>query len=180
MTYEFYTDGAATMRQVGGAYIREAGGWAWAMVDNDEVLHSDSGYEPSTTNQAMELRAIYEALEYFMVNYYVNSSGNVINIYSDSAYCINIYTQWRYGWQRNEWKRKGNKPIENLEIIKKTSELIDIISKGFSSVNFIKVAGHSGEKWNEYVDRLAVNTKTTGAATTVTYPCGRKLEPTKI
>lgn len=180
MTYEFYTDGAASMRQQGGTYIREAGGWAWAMVDNDEVLHSDSGHVENTTNQAMELRAIYEALEYFMVNYYISSSGNVINIYSDSAYCINIYTQWRHSWQRNGWKRKGNKPIENLEIIKKTSELIDIISKGFSSVNFIKVAGHSGEKWNEYVDKLAVEAKTTGAATTVTYPCGRKLEPTKI
>jgi hypothetical protein len=30
--YSYWTDGAASMNKVNGEYIREAGGWAWALI----------------------------------------------------------------------------------------------------------------------------------------------------
>lgn len=69
-------------------------------------------------------------------------------IYSDSAYCVNLINDWMYKWQQNGWKRPKNQEVKNLEIIKQIFELADI-------AEIRKVPGHSGVKWNEYVDGLA-------------------------
>lgn len=180
-TYDFYTDGAATMKKVNGEYVREAGGWAFAFKDNGNIYCS-SGHEDHTTNQAMELRAIYEALLYYWKYYFSPSAATTLKIYSDSAYSINICTTWRFGWKRNEWQRKGNKPIENLEIIKKIDELLDEMNVGFNNVEFVKVKGHNGDEMNELVDQFAVNAKKTGKEVVDyfcdknNYICGKRRE----
>lgn len=69
-------------------------------------------------------------------------------IYSDSAYCVNIINDWMYRWKANGWKRPKNEEIKNLEIIKQIYELAK-----YAEIR--KVSGHSGIKWNEYVDGLA-------------------------
>lgn len=50
MTYNYYTDGASTMKQINGEYIRDAGGWAFAQVENDIVTASYLGNKEKTTN----------------------------------------------------------------------------------------------------------------------------------
>ena len=56
MTDKFiiYTDGAATMRKVDGQYVREAGGWAYAVLDeNDKLMFDNFGHADNTTNNEM-------------------------------------------------------------------------------------------------------------------------------
>ena len=165
MIYNFWTDGAATMKKDDlGNYIREAGGWAWALVcDNNIVKRFDAGYADNTTNNEMELKAIQDVLSYYM--YHRINRGDIINIYSDSAYCVNIFTQWIDGWRINNWTRKGNKLIENLNLIKDIYTHIANLKNHFVNVNFIKVKGHSNDMMNDFVDRLAVAAKTNNLTT---------------
>jgi len=69
-------------------------------------------------------------------------------IYSDSAYCVNLINDWMYKWQQNGWHRPKNQEVKNLEIIKEIYTLAHL-------AEIRKVPGHSGIKWNEYVDKLA-------------------------
>ena len=47
MIYEFYTDGATSMNGHEGA----VGGYAWALIQNDELVSQDSaGVFPATNN----------------------------------------------------------------------------------------------------------------------------------
>ena len=65
--FKIYTDGAATMRKVNGEYVREAGGWGYAILDeNDEEVMTAYGGENMTTNNAMELTAIRNGLRKFL------------------------------------------------------------------------------------------------------------------
>lgn len=158
MTYNFWTDGAASMRKdENGNYIREAGGWAFALFENEIPIYADCGHFDNTTNNEMELMAILETLKYYIDKKLRN--GDVVNIHSDSAYCINIFTQWIDGWKANNWTRKGGKPIENLEIIKLIYAYITNLKNHFVDVNFIKVKGHTDNPYNNYVDKLAVSAK---------------------
>lgn len=158
MTYTFYSDGAATMRQVNGEYVREAGGWAWALInDNEEIIISEAGGAVSTTNNEMELMAIYKVLEYYKYNKI--KIGDTIIICSDSSYCINIFTNWINGWIAKGWSRGKGKPIENLKLIKDIYNLIEEFKSCFIEVRFTKVKGHNVDKFNNYVDSLAVNAK---------------------
>jgi ribonuclease HI len=138
---DVYTDGACSGAPGPGA-------WAYA-ADSGNI--QDSGYEPSTTNQRMELLAALEAVRALGSRYR-------LRIHSDSAYLINCFEdRWYLGW-KNGRKRDG-KPISNWDIWEPLIEAV--LSKG---VTFVKVKGHSGNAGNDYVDALAVKTKNEGRA----------------
>lgn len=151
-TYTYYTDGAATMVNKNGQYLRQAGGWAFIRLKNGEEDSSQSGGCPLTTNNEMELYAIYASVRDFLD---ISNDGDFIVICSDSAYCINIFTSWIGGWQRRGWRKGDGKPIQNLEIIKATWELIE----DMDNLSFKKVKGHSRDRLNTKVDALAVRAK---------------------
>ena len=155
MSFKIYSDGAATMRKVNGEYVREAGGFAYVMLDESgEVIMSAYGGTPETTNNRMELKGISCALGKLIA---MKVSGEKINIYSDSAYCVNIFTNWIKSWKANGWTRgKKHEPIENVDIIKEIDTKIAALRNSFCEVDFIKVKGHNNVEWNEYVDRCAV------------------------
>lgn len=154
-----YCDGAATMKCINGEYVRENGGWAWAAIDeNDNLIKADFGGERETTNNRMELMAVLMALK--------ENEGNLA-IHCDSAYCVNMLKPggWIYSWVKNGWTRgKKHEPIENLDVIK---EIYTQLQRG-DKIDFIKVKGHAGNNWNNFVDRLAVEGKT--------YAYGKKIE----
>ena len=160
MIINYYVDGAATMRKVNNEYVREAGGWGVICLDeNMKEYNRLSGGEKETTNNRMELEAIRRALNHY-ITVYGENGANIINIYSDSAYCINIFTSWIKGWKARGWKKADKKPIENLDLIKQIDyTLSNIESLTFSSVNFIKVKGHDNVFWNNEADKLAVAAK---------------------
>ena len=124
--YSYYTDGAATMKQENGKYVREAGGWAFVLLIDGCEDSIRFGGCPLTTNNEMELYAMYASMKDFLLK---SQSGDIIEIFSDSAYCINIFTQWA--------------EIRNNSCI----------------LNFIKVKGHSSNKYNDEADKLAVDAK---------------------
>lgn len=98
-----------------------------------------------TTNNEQELLAIL----YCLVRYGKGQSN--IDVYSDSSYAINVYTDWMYKWANNNWLKSDNKKPENLDIIKL---YYNLSNSGFQ-INLHKIKGHNGHKWNELADKLA-------------------------
>ena len=179
MEYVYYTDGAATMLKKDNKYLREAGGWAFIKLINDEISETVSGGCPLTTNNEMELYAIYASL----LNFQENADENdTIEICSDSGYSINIFTNWIKNWRNNNWKNSKNKTIENKELIQSIDKLIQKIKDKNCNVKFRKVKGHSTNQLNQMVDNLAVEAKITSKNTqkTIGYKNERKILGKKI
>jgi ribonuclease HI len=151
-TYTYYTDGAATMINKRGKYLREAGGWAFVLLKNNEEIASQSGGCPLTTNNEMELYAIYASIKDFLN---IASPEDSLVICSDSAYCINIFESWAFGWQKNGWRKSDGKPIQNLPLIQAIWKLMAKVK----NIAFKKVKGHSKNKLNAKADKLAVEAK---------------------
>jgi len=96
-----------------------------------------SEYLGEGTNNIAELMAILRGLEE------VADKARPVFVYSDSAYSIGLLTQ--------NWKAKAN-----TELVMKLRAL----TKQFSELRFVKVAGHAGIALNERVDELARNAVT--------------------
>lgn len=127
---EIWTDGSCIVQQ-------KAGGWAIVSEDFQE-----SGPMIHTTNNEMELFAIYKAVRKY-------SEYDSIIIYSDSQYAINTLTNWAYKWKANGWRKKGG--IKNLQLIQMIFEIIE----NNEAIKFIHVKGHNGNPMNELADKLA-------------------------
>ena len=151
--YEIYTDGATSKNGFEGA----VGGAAFVILQNGEKIADWSKKIEPATNNICEMMAIITACEEIepMLNEF-----DKVNIYSDSAYCINCYKQfWWKAWLHNNWVNSKKEPVKNKELWEK---LIPYFQD--ARFQFIKVKGHAGNKdqhsyWNEFVDRLAVEAK---------------------
>ncbi len=129
-----YTDGACSGNP-------GPGGWAWATVDGRQ----DSGGDPDTTNQRMELTAVLEALR---------AIDGVVTVYSDSTYVVNCYNErWYEGWLARNWRNSQKKPVANRDL---WEPLVDIFERRRPDLRFHWVKGHSGDPMNDFVDALAV------------------------
>jgi ribonuclease HI len=136
--FEVYTDGACSNNQGEGLQL---GGWAAVFVDGPAL----SGGESKTTNNRMEMRAVIEALKHTPIQ-------SDVKIYSDSAYVINCFKQnWIERWEKNGWITSTKKPVENKDLWLEMRNL-----EKQRNIEWIKVKGHSGNKWNEMADKLAV------------------------
>ena len=137
---KIYTDGSANPNP-------GKGGFGVVVVDeNNKIIETYSEQRNFTTNNEMELEAILYAMRK-----YGNSLFSVPLVYSDSAYAINVLTQWMYSWARYNWVKFDGKPPENLTIIK---EYYKLCQKGYR-IDLQKVKGHSGNQYNEIADMLA-------------------------
>lgn len=144
---EIYTDGAWSSKS-------KMGGWALVVVENDEVIYTDSGYEPYSTNNRMELKAILTALQ---ITDSIESSRTKVTIYTDSAYCHNTFNdRWYLNWLKNGWKTADKKDVKNQDLLVEMVTLY-IKNKEVHQVEFKKVEAHKGQKFNEMVDKLAVS-----------------------
>lgn len=142
MQIKIYTDGACRANGTKNAL----GGWAYAIIYNDELRLEEWGNEKETTNNRMEMMAVVEALKNF------TDLDEEIVICTDSAYIHNCMKQkWYVNWQRNGWVNAAREPVKNKDL---WEQIIPYFSNPF--VSFEKIRGHSGDKWNEYVDKLAV------------------------
>jgi ribonuclease HI len=129
-----YTDGACSGNP-------GPGGWAWAA--SPEGTPCDSGSEVHTTNQRMEIMAVLEALR---------STTGEVTIVSDSTYVVNCFRdRWWVRWQANGWRNSKKEPVANADLWKPLIELVQQRSPQFRWVK-----GHSGDRMNDLVDRLAV------------------------
>ena len=141
-----YTDGACS----GNGSATAVGGFGVVVLDDDENLISiHNEKHNNTTNNRMELSAIL----YTMLKYGKEETPPIV--YSDSAYCVNTFTQWMWGWANRGWYKSDNKTPENLDLIKAYYEAYQ---RGYR-IELRKCRGHSGVKWNEMADKLAVAAK---------------------
>ncbi len=135
---EIYTDGACSGNP-------GAGGWGAVLIYGEHKIEM-SGYEEATTNNKMELTAAVEALKRL-------KEPCIVNLYSDSAYLINAFTQgWIDKWIRSGWKRNKNEEVKNVDIWQELVRLSD-----YHKINWIKVKGHSDNEMNNRCDKLATD-----------------------
>lgn len=128
-----YTDGACSGNP-------GPGGWAWASSPS----HHDSGGDPATTNNKMELLAVLRAIE---------ANPGPLTVVMDSTYVKDGLQRWSITWARNGWRTKAGEPVKNRDLWEPLCELRDARA---GELSFEWVKGHSGDPMNDLVDELAV------------------------
>lgn len=137
---EAATDGSKKGRSVAGEASVGPGGWAWYIDEHRWA----SGGEQRTTNNAMELMAVYELLS--SIDAHVP-----LRIYVDSAYALGCLTEWGPKWDSSgDWRNSKKKPVANRLLIEAGMSLLE-----GRDVEFVKIRGHAGHPLNEAADQLA-------------------------
>ncbi len=140
----FFTDGSCSHNPGG------PGGFAVIEIENKDNKNYVNYYKyqdcDNTTNNREELKAIIHIFERF------NDIEDNINIYSDSAYCVNMLNSWIWKWAGNDWKNSKGHEVENLDLVKIA---YDYLTKYKNKFTIIKVSGHSGHLGNELADAIA-------------------------
>ncbi|MBR1938205.1 MAG: ribonuclease HI [Spirochaetales bacterium] len=132
-----YTDGACSGNP-------GPGGWGAILCYNDKKKEI-SGGEEKTTNNRMELMGAIVALETLKESCHVE-------LYSDSKYLVDAFLQkWIFGWEKANWKRKGNKEVPNKELWKRL-----LVQYRRHEIVFNWVKGHADNEFNNRCDELAV------------------------
>jgi len=146
--FKVYTDGSCS----GNGSKENFGGYGIVVTFNDKIVKLYKQGKKNTTNNEMELQAIYEAIK--IAKILSKGKNEEIIIYSDSAYCVNTINNWMYSWASNNWiKKTDKKPPENLQLIKNIYELMQFERK----IKVEKIKGHSGHEFNEKADELATS-----------------------
>jgi ribonuclease HI len=119
------------------------GGWGVVWVDAGAIREARHGRHPKTTNNRMELTALIEAFRL------LPDDAEVI-VHTDSRLCIDTIETWAPAWERKGWRKKGGE-IKNLEMVQ---ELL-AQRRAHPRCTLQWIAGHSGQRWNEYADSLS-------------------------
>jgi ribonuclease HI len=146
MSYVLWTDGCAAPTNPG------PGGWAYIVVHGD-AERVDSGGEPWSTNNRMEMLAAIRGLEAI-------PASSTVTVSSDSTYLIKGATQWMRAWRERGWMTKANEPVRNQDLW----VALDEAMRRHAEVGWAKVKGHSGVVLNERCDRLAAQAALAAAA----------------
>ena len=118
------------------------GGAGVVLIYNGKEKHISYPIEDGTNNMS-ELLAPCLGLEA------LKEPCNV-QIMTDSAYTMNCITKWISGWARRGWRTSEGKPIKNVELIQRLNKACQQ-----HNIEWIKVKGHSGLKYNDLADELA-------------------------
>ena len=146
---EFYTDGAFSSKT-------EMGGWAAVCVEDGNVIDTQSGYEPYSTNNRMELTAFLSALEHADT---IETGNTKVTIYTDSAYIANCFNQnWYVKWMSNGWRTSDKQDVKNQDLWRRIVALY-IKLKERLDLSIVKVKSHSDNPWNNYADLLAIKAR---------------------
>ncbi|USN51971.1 MAG: ribonuclease HI [Myxococcales bacterium] len=132
-----YCDGACLGNPGPGGFA------ALLMLDNTQQERVVCGYEISTTNNRMELKAALSGLLALKKKCHVE-------IYSDSQYVVKGMTEWIHNWRRSGFKNSQKKEVVNADLWK---ELFEAAQK--HRVTWKWVRGHAGNELNERVDEIA-------------------------
>jgi ribonuclease HI len=121
------------------------GGYAALLMLNIQPLKERvvCGYEISTTNNRMELKAAIAGLQA------LKKKCQVI-IYCDSQYVVKGITEWIIAWQKSGFKTSQKKPVANADLW----QILMEISK-MHVISWRWVRAHSGNEFNERVDEIA-------------------------
>lgn len=124
--YVCYTDGSCD-----NLSSTRAGGAAYIIIKDGEIVKMKNHGQIGTTNNRMELLAIISAVSSC-------PEGACVDVYTDSQYCILVLS-------------KEKRPRLNADL----HELYQRCSAHVEGVRFHWVKGHNGDKYNEMADDLA-------------------------
>lgn len=145
-TYKIYCDGACA----GNGTENAIGSWAYVIINEQNQFISDTGREINTTNNCMELSAAVNSLHRFH-RLRLKTDEYHLQVCTDSAYVYNCWKQkWYVEWEKKGWRNSQKKKVKNIELWK---ELLPYFAD--ERIEFVKVKGHSGDYWNEFVDEMA-------------------------
>ena len=157
MHIELYVDGAC---RGNGQIINAPSGIGVVLLIPDKqpiYLKEKLNFNPNTNNKA-EIFAVIRGLELLFKYYSPFDKSEFVKdkltIYSDSAYIVNGITNWINGWRDNNWMNSKKEPVKNKELWEYLDKRVHFFEQDFD-IEFVKVKGHSGNKWNEKCDRLA-------------------------
>ena len=135
---ELYTDGACSGNP-------GPGGWAYILRHGPSgAEREDSGGDPATTNNRMELTAVIEGLTAL-------KAPSRVEVYSDSKYVLDGLKSWLDQWKRRGWKTAAKKPVKNEDLWRRLDEL-----RSVHELSFHWVRGHNEHPENERCDEMAV------------------------
>ncbi len=142
--YIIFTDGASKGNP-------GPGGWGVFIVSKmGNQVYELGGREDQTTNNRMEMMAAINALAFFEKK---KESCHVV-IYTDSTYLLKGVTGWMFGWEKNGWVTGAKEAVQNQDLWQELLRL-SFTLKSSVSIEWQKVAGHSGVFGNERVDEIA-------------------------
>lgn len=125
--FNIYTDGSCD-----NIRYPNYGGWAYVILENNNIIESKSGNESHTTNNRMEMIAIINSI-------LALPDFSKATIFTDSKYCIGAFS--------NKYCARAN-----TDLIK---QFIEIVESKSLDITFEWVRGHNGDEWNEMVDKMA-------------------------
>jgi ribonuclease HI len=96
----------------------------------------------------MELMAAIRALHHMR-----SKTDFDVTIVTDSKYVLQGITEWIKGWKTKNWIGSNKQPVKNKDLW----EQLDALSSTFTDLKWKWVKGHSGDKFNDMVDELAVS-----------------------
>ena len=138
---EVFTDGACSNNGSENSY----GAFAVVVYKDGELVETYVKGETNTTNNICEMKAILYAI--------IKYGKACPTIYSDSAYAINSFENWRHSWKSNGWRKADGSEVKNVELVKAFDYLV--IDMGYRFC-LEKVKGHSNCEGNIIADKLAV------------------------
>lgn len=148
-TLHFYTDGAYSSKS-------EMGGWAALCIENGALIDKQSGYEPYTTNNRMELMAFLSALENIDT---IETAQTQVVIFTDSAYIANCFHDgWYIKWLNNGWRTSDKQEVKNKDLWTRIIALYIKHTQRFD-LSIVKIKSHSDNLWNSMADQIAVEAR---------------------
>ncbi len=126
---EIYTDGSCKPTNPGPA------GYGVVLIEDGEITHYCAAYIGVETNNVAEIGGIEYALDYLLKE---NRSWDEVVIYTDSNYCVGLFTK--------NWNASKNK-----ELVARVRKKLE----DFPNLDIKWVKGHAGNHYNEVVDKLA-------------------------
>lgn len=122
---------------VDGSFNGQNASWAYIVVDDNKVISQDSGTitDPELNlgwQIAGELQAVIEAIKYCKAR---DLAARIFYDYAGIEY-----------WATGSWRAKKSYTIAYAKFMAENKEYIK---------EFVKIKSHTGNFWNEKVDRLA-------------------------
>lgn len=128
--YTIYTDGAYSS-------VKDQMGIGIVILKNDRPILEYSKMFSEGTNNKAEVAAMIIGLRL------IKNPIDSLTVISDSRYCV--------GCASLGWKRK-----KNVKLWEEFDKQLERVKQLCPSIEFKHVKGHSGDKWNERADKLAV------------------------
>jgi len=157
---QMYTDGSCLDNSKCKQGLSFGGYGCHILYPMNEYEEFSGGIEGSkVTNNIGELMAYKKGLERLIQV----GASDIVHVYSDSTYVINIFSKYIDTWIKYGWTKKTGKDIENLKLIK---DIYKLIKDSNLVLIYKKVKAHEREpfkdspKWydwygNDRADQLA-------------------------